>query len=726
MKTIKTRIKIKDVKVLNKSANLSVRMKNAYLRTKKTAEETQKPHNASPAEYASENVQSAAQGAAREITRHLKNPREKARRDLGRAKGHFQEAKRQLLKERQRAAEQAKKTAEKMKTIADGLKRTADHAKQTVSESKKAVNDAKQNLREIRMTGRQAMREVKPDARFKRNRQQIRKFKINEIKSSKTYSVPKVKTYSVNYETLNITQLSSGLAKRPEGVNPSWKSNAPPLKSPALVISSPANTMPASAIKPDAKQSNISVSNASKKNITRPNYLKKGVQAPKNTGNPAKTSKIPSKVIKPTVNNFKETSKNTVKAAKKSVKTAKKSVKTAQRTAQVAVKSAKMAQKNAAAAAKTSVKASIAATKTAVALAKLAIALTKAAIAALKGLIAAIVAGGGVVLTVVLVICMVGFLISSPLGIFFSGEAAPGTGMTVNSIIAEIDTEYRNRIDDIISSNYHDELRVSGVRAGWKQILAVYTVKVVKNPDSPMEVAVMDAEKTSILNEVFWDMNAINHRIERIRHTQTYITSNGNMRTEVWYEYILHITISCKTPAEMALYYGFTAEQAEWLDELLEQKYNDLWTALLYGTTSYGSGAMIEVAIMQIGNGGELYWSWYGFNSRVEWCAVFLSWVADQLGYIEADIIPRFSWCDDGIRWFRERGQWQPRGYIPAPGDIIFFDWNGDGVSDHVGIVEFVEGHTVHTIEGNTSDSVARRSYRLDNSSIQGYGLPAY
>jgi hypothetical protein len=98
-----------------------------------------------------------------------------------------------------------------------------------------------------------------------------------------------------------------------------------------------------------------------------------------------------------------------------------------------------------------------------------------------------------------------------------------------------------------------------------------------------------------------------------------------------------------------------------------------------------------------------------------------------EAGYIDAGIIPKFAACESqGIVWFKERGLWQDPGYVPAPGDIIFFDWEQDGHSDHVGIVESVEGDVVHTVEGNTSNSVARRSYRLDSNSICGWGTPMY
>ena len=70
------------------------------------------------------------------------------------------------------------------------------------------------------------------------------------------------------------------------------------------------------------------------------------------------------------------------------------------------------------------------------------------------------------------------------------------------------------------------------------------------------------------------------------------------------------------------------------------------------------------------------------------------------------------------------KGKWKSRGYSPAPGTLIFFDWNGDGTSDHVGIVEKTEGSTVYTVEGNSSNAVNQRSYNINNGTIMGYGIP--
>lgn len=93
---------------------------------------------------------------------------------------------------------------------------------------------------------------------------------------------------------------------------------------------------------------------------------------------------------------------------------------------------------------------------------------------------------------------------------------------------------------------------------------------------------------------------------------------------------------------------------------------------------------------------------------------------------VEVGIVSKFSGCWTGVEWFRAAGLWRERGYEPEPGAIVFFDWDGDAASDHVGVVESCDGSTVRTIEGNTSDSCAKRSYAVGNPSILGYGVPLY
>ena len=138
----------------------------------------------------------------------------------------------------------------------------------------------------------------------------------------------------------------------------------------------------------------------------------------------------------------------------------------------------------------------------------------------------------------------------------------------------------------------------------------------------------------------------------------------------------------------------------------------------------FGNQQIVSVAMGQLGNsGGQKFWSWYGFDSRVEWCACFVSWCADQSGLIASGNVPKFSLCSDGVSWFQGKNKWQSGGTTPTAGMIIFFDWDHDGNSDHVGIVEKCEGGRVYTVEGNSSDQVRQRNYAVDYASIMGYGV---
>lgn len=156
---------------------------------------------------------------------------------------------------------------------------------------------------------------------------------------------------------------------------------------------------------------------------------------------------------------------------------------------------------------------------------------------------------------------------------------------------------------------------------------------------------------------------------------------------------------------------------------------NMFYTKLVTQHIKSSSGKIVELAQEEIESGthagGQRYWSWYGFNGRVEWCATFVSYVADKAGLIVDGKVPKHASCLAGVQWFTERGKYQLRlsGYTPKAGDLIYFDWSGGGTGgDHVAIVESVEGNTVHTIEGNSGDALARRTYSLSDSVISGYG----
>ena len=131
----------------------------------------------------------------------------------------------------------------------------------------------------------------------------------------------------------------------------------------------------------------------------------------------------------------------------------------------------------------------------------------------------------------------------------------------------------------------------------------------------------------------------------------------------------------------------------------------------------------VNVALEQVGNqGGDKFWKWFGFGSRQEWCACYISWCEDSQDYISEGIAPSFAMVKDGANWFKDRDQWLKPGSTPVANDLIFFDWDGDEVLDHVGIVTAVVDDKVYTVEGNSSDRVRQKRYKLSDPVIAGYG----
>lgn len=365
--------------------------------------------------------------------------------------------------------------------------------------------------------------------------------------------------------------------------------------------------------------------------------------------------------------------------------------------------------------------------------AKATVSAAKAAIAGTKAVIAAITAGGWAAVAIILVLCVVGLIASSCFGIFFSGEDS-GTGQTMRQAVQEINADYQSQIDTARADSHYNELEMSGSRAVWPEVLAVYAVKTTTDPDDPQEVATVDDAKKAILKDIFWQMNEISSHTES--KTEEVITEtddgHGNIvetTTTVTRTY-LYITVSHKTAEEMADRFSFNADQRQQLSELLAEENRKLWSSVLYGIYS-GDDTIVTVALSQVGNiGGEPYWSWYGFGSRVEWCACFVSWCADQCGYIDTGVCPKFAGCGNGVQWFQERGQWLDGSAEPVPGMIIFFDWDNkggsgpqDGEADHVGIVQKVENGIIYTIEGNSGNLCRVNRYPVGQYEIMGYGV---
>lgn len=441
--------------------------------------------------------------------------------------------------------------------------------------------------------------------------------------------------------------------------------------------------------------------NLGKKSLieTKMNLQKANIKLKNNISKASKkkVSKTLSKTSKKAIKTSKEIAKNTKKVAKETMKASQRAAKLARETAIQTAKGIKVA-----------IKATISA--------------IKAIIASTKALISAIMAGGWVAIVIIIIICLVGLLVGSIFGIFFSNEDT-GNGITTNNVVAQINVELAWKISLIKATNIYDEYVIDSNPAEWKNILAIYTVKVTKGVNET-DVITFDDVKINTLKQVFWDMNVITSYVQE-EEIEEY-TSDDKEPKKVKKK-ILHIEINGRSVNDMIEYYNFSQVQQNQLDELLSSQYEKLWTPTIHGS-SIGDSIIVQIALEQIGNvGGEKYWRWYGFEERVEWCAIFVSWVANEAGYIESNTFPKFSNVKNGIEWFKIMGQWENSSYIPKSGDIIFFDWEQDGKANHVGIVEKVENNRIFTIEGNsTNDSCRQQNYSVNDGVIFGFGIPLY
>ena len=306
---------------------------------------------------------------------------------------------------------------------------------------------------------------------------------------------------------------------------------------------------------------------------------------------------------------------------------------------------------------------------------------------------------------------------------------------TENNYAAK-ESELQRKIDNI-ESEYpgYDEYRYDLANIGHNpHELASYLTALLQTytPQSAQSEInrVFDMQYTLTLTEE----TEIRYRTETSTDPETGETTSE----EVPYEYhILNVKLTNKPISEIAEEL-LTPQQLEMFHVYLETSGNkplifgggspdgspseDLSGVEFVNGTRPGNQELMELAKQQVGNvGGYPYWSWYGFNSRVEWCACFVSWCYNQAGKSE----PRFAGCEwQGVPWFQSRGQWGARGYENiAPGDAIFFDWDLDGVADHVGLVLGRDGSRVYTVEGNSGDACKIKSYPVNYSCIKGYGL---
>jgi uncharacterized MAPEG superfamily protein len=453
------------------------------------------------------------------------------------------------------------------------------------------------------------------------------------------------------------------------------------------------------------------------------------------TSSVIRTLEKPEKMVKQSATSAGK--KNIKLAGKEATKTTQRSVKTAEHTAKASIKTsqqtAKAAQKTAQAKVKASQKAAQAAKKaakatadTVKATAKATVAAVKAIIAGTKALVAAIAAGGWIAVLIIMIVVLFGAAVA-----MFGGGSDSNSYTPVSAeveayepIIQKYAKEYG--IPEYVELIKAVMMQESGGR-GLDPMQAAegsFNTKYphehngIKDPEYSIQCGVQElkAALTSAEVESPIDMEHIKLALQGYNFGNGYIswakTKYGG------YSYANAVEFSTQQAQRLGWdSYGDTQYPAHVL------RYYPYGRAFTAG----GNQAIVEVALTQLGNqGGQPYWSWYGFNSRVEWCACFVSWCADQCGYIESGLVPKFAGCVDGANWFKSNGKWQDRTYEPKVGDIIFFDWEGDGTTDHVGIVEKCENGTVYTVEGNSGDACKQRQYAVGSSNIYGYGIPAY
>ena len=352
--------------------------------------------------------------------------------------------------------------------------------------------------------------------------------------------------------------------------------------------------------------------------------------------------------------------------------------------------------------------------------------------------------GFGIVLAIFLLICLLLNTMSScsmmaqSIGSAISGTTYPSDDpelVAVEADYAAKEAALQAEIDNIESSHPgYDEYRYDLDMIGHDpHELAAYLSAVLQGYTR----ASAQAELERIFAAQY--QLTLTEEVEVRYRTETRTDSEGNeYDVEVPYNYyILNVTLTSKpissvasellTPDQLEMYQVyrqtlgnkpliFGGGSADTSDS------ESLAGVEFVNGTRPGNQAVVDIAKSQVGNvGGQPYWSWYGFNSRVEWCACFVSWCYGQMGLSE----PRFAACQSqGIPWFQSHGQWGGRDYANiAPGDAIFFDWDLDGRADHVGIVVGTDGSRVYTVEGNSGDACKIKSYDLNYQCIKGYGL---
>ena len=274
--------------------------------------------------------------------------------------------------------------------------------------------------------------------------------------------------------------------------------------------------------------------------------------------------------------------KGTVEKTKKTIKTSKNTIKNTEKATKETAKAAKRALEQGRKLAIEGAKRTAQATKAAI---KATIAAIKAIIAGVKSLIGMLAAGGSVAAVAIVIICLVGLLITSIFGIFFSSEKTSTNGITMRDVIAECNQEFSDKLESIQNQNTHDVYVLEGNMASWRDILLIYAVKQ-SNGVNEQEVITLDDSKKAIVKQIFWEMNEITSEVK----TETVETSKVDTSDTTTSEEkkVLHIYVKSKTADEMKSKYNFNAAQLKQYNELSSEKYASLWNGVIYGSLDSG------------------------------------------------------------------------------------------------------------------------------------------
>lgn len=512
MAKIKTREAVKGtIKQIDKAAVAADRMKRAYIASKEKAEHSVSAAEENPTEYAYNKLEGGSNTTVHAI-RDLKHAGKKGVKET---KENVADVKDRIEKFKTKQAEKKKEQERNSSERADNGSRDSRLQEEPSARSEGTPGQA--NRSESSSGDRRSV-EVRADPKIKQ-----------KTDAPKTNSAQKSPTPKPQNRANPVRQSSGNQASRTAtqtGRNPA-SAGRKSIKS----VEQPART-----VKQSAKSAGKST---------------------------VKTVKTGTKTAQKGIKTAEKTAKTTIKTTKEAAKTAKKATEAAAKAARKAAHVAKVM-------AKAAVKATIAAVKIAV---KATVATVKAIIAATKALIAAIAAGGWIAVVIVLVICLIAMLVGSVFGIFFSGEDS-GTGQTIQTAVQEINSEFNTEIERIKGNTRYDYLDMSGGTAAWKEVLAIYSVKVNGDPNNAQEIATVDDAKKAQLKEIFWKMNAVTSRTETRNERQ------GNTTVQKVY---LYIVVTHKSIDDMVKEYGFNETQKANLQELLSSEYDSMWSGVLAG-----------------------------------------------------------------------------------------------------------------------------------------------